>query len=122
MDLEQGKIEEKSKTLGRAIGQTDAAKALGRAEKAIMEDEETKELFEEVKQTEQKLMSKVQSGGEITEDEKENLRDLSNQLESKKIFQQFIAAQSEFEKLMKKVNQFIQKGISEGQNSNIIQL
>ncbi|MFP4687254.1 MAG: YlbF family regulator [bacterium] len=122
MEVNQNKLEEKSKVLGRAIGQTDAAKALARSEKAIMEDEETKELFEKVRQAEQKLMKKVQGGDEISEDEKEELRELSKKLEAKTVFQQFIAAQSNFEKVMREVNQHIQKGISEGQNSKIIQI
>lgn len=122
MEANQDKIEEKAKSLGRAIGQTDAAKALDRARDALKEDEETKELFEKVQRLEQNLMRKAQQGQDVSEDKREELQSSMQELETHKGFQQFISAQQNFENLMKEINESIQEGIEEGKDSNIIEI
>jgi len=108
--------------LGRAIGQTDSAKAMERAQESLKEDEETAELFEEVQEMEQEIMQKVQSGQDVDESEQEDLKEKMQKLESDPNFQKYMSAQMNLDKMMKKVNQFIQEGIEEGKDSNIIEV
>ncbi len=122
MEVNEQKIEEKAKSLGRALGQTDKAKALKRAEENIQEEEEVSEEFEEVQKLQEELISKNKRGEDITREEQEELQELMKKLEKRPTFQQFISAQTNFEKLMQQVNQYIQEGIAEGQDSQIIEI
>lgn len=122
MEANMEKIEEKAEALGRAIGQTDAAKSLERAREAIQDDEETREMFQKVQRLEENLMKKVQRGQEVPDDKREELQDAMSELETRKAFQQFISAQQNFENIMQKVNEFIQDGIEEGKDSKIIEI
>ncbi len=122
MEVNMQKIEEKAKSLGRALGQSDTVKALARAEESLREEEEVKEEFEKVQKLQSELMQKSQSGEEISEEKQQELKDAMSELEKRSEFQQFVASQSNFEKLMKQVNEFIQQGISEGQDSKIVEI
>ncbi|MFB6356491.1 MAG: YlbF family regulator [bacterium] len=121
-EVNQDKIEEKAKQLGRAIGQTEAAKAMETARESLEDNEETSELFEKVQDMEQDLMEKAQRGEDVSDEEEQDLRDAMQKLESRPDFQKFVAAQQNFEKMMKKVNEYIQNGIEEGKDSNIIEI
>ncbi len=122
MELNEEKLEERARKLGRAIGQTDAAKALDQAQQAIQDDEETRELFETLQREEQDLLQRARSGEDVSQDEQRELQEKMEELESKPAFQKYIAAQQNFEKIMKQVNEVIQEGIEEGQDSRIIEV
>lgn len=122
MEVNEEKIKEKAVGLGRAIGQTDSAKAMERAQENLKENEETADLFEEVQQMEQEILKKVQSGQDVDESEQEDLKEKMQKLESDPHFQKYMSAQMNLDKMMKKVNQFIQEGIEEGKDSNIIEV
>ncbi len=122
MEVNIQKIEEKAKSLGRALGQSDTVKALARAEDGLRDDEEVKEEFEKVQKLQSELMQKAQRGEEVSDEKQQELKEAMSTLEKRSEFQQFVAAQTNFEKLMKQVNQFIQQGISEGQDSKIVEI
>ena len=107
----ENKIEEKAKGLGRAIGQTDSAKAMDRAQESLEDNEETRELFETVQRMEQDVIQKLQRGEDVDEDKREELRETMQKLESRPAFQKYISAQQNLENLMKQVNEYIQEGI-----------
>jgi cell fate (sporulation/competence/biofilm development) regulator YlbF (YheA/YmcA/DUF963 family) len=121
-EANEDKIKEKAVSLGRAIGQTDSAKAMERAQENLKDDEETADLFEEVQEMEQEILGKVQSGEDVDESKQDELKEKMQKLESDPNFQKYMSAQMNLDKMMKKVNQFIQEGIEEGKDSNIIEV
>jgi cell fate (sporulation/competence/biofilm development) regulator YlbF (YheA/YmcA/DUF963 family) len=122
MEINEKKLKEKAEGLGKAIGQTEAARAMDRAREALQDDEEAWELFQDVQQLQEKLLEKSQQGEEVSEEKRDELQDMMKDLESNSEYQQFVSAQMNFDKLMKTVNEHIQKGIEEGEDSKIIEL
>lgn len=122
MEVNEKKLKETANQLGRAIGQTDAARALERAREAMRDEEETWELFQEVQQLQQSLLQKMQQGRDVSEERRDDLQEKMQELEGKRDYQQFVSAQMNFDKLMETVNDQIQEGIQEGEDSNIIEL
>lgn len=122
MEVNEEKLQEAAKKLGRYIGQTDAAGAVERARDGLQEDDEAWELFQDVQQLQQSLLRKQQQGQSISEEERQDLQEKMKELESNRDYQQFVSAQMNFDKMMEKVNEFIQEGIEEGQDSKIIEV
>lgn len=122
MEVNQQKLEENARSLGKAIGQTDAAKAMDRAREALQDNDDAWELFQDVQRLQESLLKKVQQGQDVDEDRREELQDMMKELEKNSEYQQFVSAQMNFDKLMKKINEEIQEGIEEGQDSNIIEI
>ncbi len=122
MEINQQKIEERAKKLGRAIGQSDRSKALERAEENLRDDEDTDELYERLSKLQQTALTSLQAGKELEEEKKQEIQELTKELERKPRFQQYMAAQTNFNNLIQQVNQYIQQGISEGQDSKIIEI
>ncbi len=122
MPVNEDKLEERAKGLGKAIGQTEAARAMDRARETLEDNEEAWELFQDVQELQQELLEKSEQGEEIDEDKRDELQDMMKDLESKKEYQQFVSAQMNFDKLMKKVNEHIQQGIEKGEDSKIIEI
>lgn len=118
----ENKLEEKAKSLGRAIGQTDSAKAMDRAQESLEANEETRELFEKVQRMEQNVVEKLQRGEDVDDDKRDELREAMQTLESRPDFQKYVSAQQNLDNLMKQVNEYIQEGIEEGKDSNIIEI
>jgi len=121
-EANEDKIKEKAMSLGRAIGQTDSAKAMERAQKNLKDNEETADLFEKVQRMEQDILEKAQRGEDVDEDKQDELKEMMSKLESRPDFQKYMSAQMNLDKLMKQVNEFIQEGIEEGKDSNIIEV
>ena len=122
MEVNQQTIEERATKLGRAIGQSDRIKALERAEKNIKEDEDASEKYNRLQELQEEAFSVLKEGGEVSDEKGKEIQELSQELEKKAEFQQLIAAKTNFNNLLQQVNQFIQQGISEGQDSKIIEI
>jgi len=121
-EANQEKLKEKAISLGRAIGQTDSAKAMDRAQESLEDNEETRELFEKVQRMEQDVVQKLQRGEDVDDDKRAELQDAMKKLESRPDFQKYVSAQKNLDNLMKQVNEYIQEGIEEGKDSNIIEI
>lgn len=106
--------------LGQALGRTDEYKALQRAASAVEEDREMVELQNELQKLESRLMTELRSGREPGEQDKERYEEMARKLQSQSGYQRLVAAQSNFDKVLHKVNETISKGIEEGSKSRII--
>lgn len=111
---------EKAKEVGRLIGQTDEYKALQRAQERLNEDRETVELVNRLSSLEQTFTSKLRRGEEPSEEEKTEYEELLGELQSGPRYQAVVAAQSNFDKVVTKVNEQIGEGIEAGARSSII--
>ncbi|TVP55029.1 MAG: YlbF family regulator [Gemmatimonadales bacterium] len=114
------KIEEMAKELGEALGRTDEYKALKRAASGLDEDRELNTLKNELQKLEQSLVTQLQAGQEPSEEDRNRYEEMAGDLQSKPEYQRLVAAQSNFDKLLQRVNETISRGIQEGSESRII--
>ena len=113
-------IYEKALELGNALARTDEYQALKRAMDAADEDRELVELRNRIQALEERIEAAMRTGQELEDDVKQAYAGAAEELQSKDGFQRLIAAQSNFEKIMMKVNETVAKGIEEGATSRII--
>lgn len=111
---------EKAKEVGRQIGQTDEYKALQKARERLNEDRETVEMVNRLSEMEQKFQQQMQQGEQPSEEEQEEYQKLVSELQSGPRYQAVVAAQSNFDKIVQKVNEKIGEGIEAGAASSII--
>ncbi len=111
---------EKAKEVGRLLGQTDEYKALQRARERLNEDRETVERVNRLAELERDLQSELQQGNEPTEEQRHEYEETFSQLQSGSIYQSLVAAQSNFDRVLQRVNEEIGKGIEAGSKSSII--
>jgi cell fate (sporulation/competence/biofilm development) regulator YlbF (YheA/YmcA/DUF963 family) len=115
-------IDAKAQELGRLLGQSDEYKALMRADERLRADSECRALFEEVRRLDQVFEQKEHEGVEPEAGELQRYEETVRSLQGSPVYQQWVAAQANFEKLMLKVNQQIADGIKKGAASPIITL
>jgi cell fate (sporulation/competence/biofilm development) regulator YlbF (YheA/YmcA/DUF963 family) len=113
-------IYEMARDLGNALARTDEYQALKRAIEAADEDRELVEVRNRLQAMEQRLEGMLRQGQQPDDDFKETYRAASEKLQTMPAFQQLVAAQSNFEKVMYKVNETVASGIDEGAQSRII--
>jgi len=113
-------INEKAKDLGNALARTDEYQALKRASDAAEEDRELVEIRNRLQDIESRLEASLRAGREPDEDLRSEYQTAAEQLQAMPAFQRVIAAQTNFEKVMYKVNEIVAQGIEEGAQSRII--
>lgn len=111
---------ERARDLGRLLGQTEEYKAMERARQSAEQDDELKQLAERMDELERKIGLAMQRGEEPAEEDREAYESTFSRLQGSSIYQSLAAAQSNFDKLMRRVNEEISKGLSEGSTSRII--
>jgi cell fate (sporulation/competence/biofilm development) regulator YlbF (YheA/YmcA/DUF963 family) len=114
------RITEMAKELGQALGRTDEYQALKRAATTIDDDREMVELKNQLEKLEAEMVSDLQAGKEPPDETRERYEELARDLQSRSGYQRLVAAQSNFDKLLQKVNETISSGIREGGESRII--
>lgn len=115
-------LEEKAEDLGRLLGQTDEYKALRRATEALREDQAVQKVLAEAERLAQDIERTAQQGNEPTKEQVEQYDKALQSVQANTVYQQMVAAQANFEKLMAKVNARIYEGIKKGAASPIITL
>src|SRR5919109_1856559 len=115
-------LEEKAEDLGRVLGQTDEYKALRRATEALREDQAVQKVLAEAERLAQEIERVAQQGKEPTKEQVEQYDSALQSVQGNPVYQQMVAAQSNFEKLMAKINARIYEGIKKGAASPIITL
>jgi cell fate (sporulation/competence/biofilm development) regulator YlbF (YheA/YmcA/DUF963 family) len=113
-------IKEKAQRLGRLISQTAEYEYLASAQKEISDDRDATEALNRLQELQETLVSTVERGEEPSEDLLEEREELARTLQRNPRYQSLVSAQSNFDKLMKKVNRAIGAGMKEGEDSQII--
>ena len=111
---------EKAKDVGRALGQTDEYKALERARQRLNEDRDSVAAVNRLTELEREITMALQQGQQPSEDAQKEYETLAGELQSGPIYQGLVAAQSNFDRLLQKVNEQIGAGIEAGSKSSII--
>ncbi|HUL01928.1 MAG TPA: YlbF family regulator [Gemmatimonadales bacterium] len=115
-------IDERAQELGRLLGQSEEYRALVRATDRMKEDAECQKLLAEVEQVSRQIERAAQAGAEPTTAQVEQYDRALQTAQASPVYQQVVAAQANFEKLMAKVNARIYDGIKKGAASPIITL
>lgn len=114
------RIVEKAQELGRMLGQTAEYEYLQAANKDVADDRDATELLNRAKELQEKAVSHLEKGEEPPEDVKEELDEVRSKVQSSPRYQSLVAAQSNFDKLMQKVQNAIRDGMKKGEESRIV--
>lgn len=115
-------IAEKANELGRILGQTDEYQALKRAHERVNDSPELKEKMEKLDGLAREMEASSSRGQEPSEQQVERYEKLLSEIQADAVYQSVVVAQSNFDKLMLKVNKDIMEGIRKGADSRIITL
>ena len=115
-------LEEKSKELGRLIGQSPEYQAVKRANEALNGDAEAVALLRQMEQIRRDAQVMIERGQEPTLEMEQQLDGLLMTVQGNATYQRAIAAQENFDKVMLRVNEWIMEGIRKGATSSIITL
>ena len=115
-------IDQKAQELGRLLGQSEEYKALLRGSERMREDATCRQLLAEVERLGQEMERVAQEGREPAKEQVEQYERALQSVQGNPVYQQVVAAQANFEKLMAKVNARIYDGMKQGSGSPIITL
>jgi cell fate (sporulation/competence/biofilm development) regulator YlbF (YheA/YmcA/DUF963 family) len=113
---------EKAQELGRLVGQSEEFKALHRAREALDGEQELKVKSERLQTLAAELEQRVAEGNEPESSDAEEYNGLLSEIQAHPRYQQLVAAQSNFDKLMLQVQDQILDGMQKGAASPIITL
>lgn len=111
---------ERAKELGDALGRTEEYQAVKRSIQAADDDGELAALRTELEALEARIEASMRAGQEPDADTAAAYEAAVGRLQASSTYQRLVAAQSNFDKLMAKVNQAIAQGMEEGGKSRII--
>jgi cell fate (sporulation/competence/biofilm development) regulator YlbF (YheA/YmcA/DUF963 family) len=115
-------IDQKAQDLGRLLGQSEEYKALVRASDRMKEDTACRQLLADVERIAQDIERAAREGREPAKEQVEQYDRALQSVQAHPVYQQVVAAQANFEKLMAKVNARIYEGMKQGSASPIITL
>ncbi|HEX9703665.1 MAG TPA: YlbF family regulator [Gemmatimonadales bacterium] len=115
-------IDQKAQELGRLLGQSEEYKSLTRADGLLKADAECRKLLEDVKALDEQIEKGAREGKEPGPEQLQRYEEAVRTLQAHSVYQQWVSAQANFEKLMLKVNAQIADGIRKGAASPIITL
>jgi cell fate (sporulation/competence/biofilm development) regulator YlbF (YheA/YmcA/DUF963 family) len=119
MDLNES-MKTRAQDLGRQIGQSDEYKALSRAREALSGDEGCVSRLNKLGELEREISLSMQQGTEPPEAIQQEYENLFQELQVSSLYQALVAAQSNFDKILMRVNEEIGRGIELGSQSRII--
>ena len=119
MTIPEG-MTEKARELGRLIGQTPEFKTLQRARTALAEDREAVAQMNKLAELETEIAGALQTGEEPAQQVQQDYEAAFGKLQGSSMYQSLVASQSNFEKLLARVNEEIGKGMEMGAQSRII--
>lgn len=111
---------EKARELGRLLGQSDEYKALSRAKERVSNEREIVTLLNRLGQLEADVARALQRGTEPTQETADEYERLFSEVQARSEYQALVAAQTNFDKILARVNDEISKGISSASQSRII--
>jgi cell fate (sporulation/competence/biofilm development) regulator YlbF (YheA/YmcA/DUF963 family) len=113
-------IYEMAKDLGTSMARTDEYQALRRAISAADDDREMGELSRKLEALEEQVHAMHERGQNPPQALQDEYEQVVMRLQSSPVYQRLVAAQSNFDRIVQRVNQTIAKGLEEGATSRII--
>lgn len=113
-------IQERAREIGRLLAQTDEYQALKRANASLSDDRDAVTLVNRLTELEGEIGAVLRSGREPTTEQQEEYESSAEKLQQLTSYQRVVAAQSNFDRLMLRINEEIGKGIETGEQGRII--
>lgn len=114
------RIMAKAKELGRMLGQTSEYEYLQAANRDIADDRDATELLNRARELREKAVRHLEKGEEPPEELQEELEEVRGKVQGSARYQSLVAAQTNFDKLMQKVQRAISDGMQKGSESHIV--
>lgn len=111
---------EKARELGRMLGQTPEHESLKRARSRIADDRDAVTRLNRLGELEGQIARAMQQGQEPPAEATQEYEEVFGELQSSPVYQSLVAAQSNFDKVLSRVNEEIAKGMEAGGQSRII--
>ena len=115
-------IEQRADELGRLVGQSEEYLAWRRAEERLTADDELRQSLDRLAQLQLAAAEKAEKGEEPAPEQRSELDALWGRVQASPLYQSYIAARTNFDKMMYKVNETILQGMKKGSESRIITL
>lgn len=115
-------MQEKAVELGRMIGQSTEYQAVKRANEALNEDKDVVSALQRMEQLRHEAQEMLGRGENPSPEMEQELDRLLQKVQANSLYQRFIAANENFDKVMQQVNQWMLEGIKKGATSSIITL
>jgi cell fate (sporulation/competence/biofilm development) regulator YlbF (YheA/YmcA/DUF963 family) len=115
-------LDQKGRELGRLIGQSSEYQALKRSNESLSEDREAVTLLRRMEELRGTAQSMIEQGSEPSAEMERELDELLSKVQVNPSYQRALVAQTNFDKLMMQVNNWIAEGIKSGAASPIITL
>jgi cell fate (sporulation/competence/biofilm development) regulator YlbF (YheA/YmcA/DUF963 family) len=113
-------MKDRANELGRLLGQSDEYKALARARERLTNDRDAVEAMNRLDVLEREISAALHNGQEPPELTKQEYETIFATLQSSVVYQGLVAAQSNFDKILARVNEEIGRGMEAGSQSRII--
>ncbi len=117
---QRSRIMDKAKELGRMLGQTAEYEYLRAANEDIADDRDATEMLNRAKELQERAVSHLERGEDPPDEVADELEELRGKIQGSPRYQSLVAAQSNFDKLMKKVQKAISAGMEKGSESRIV--
>lgn len=114
------RIMQKAEELGRMIGQTSEYEYLQAANQDIADDRDATELLNRARELQEEAVEHLERGEDPPEELQEELEEMRGEIQGSPRYQSLVAAQSNFDKLMQKVQKAIGEGMQKGSESQIV--
>jgi cell fate (sporulation/competence/biofilm development) regulator YlbF (YheA/YmcA/DUF963 family) len=115
-------IEKRADELGRLVGQSEEYQAWRRAEERLTADQPMREALDRLAQLQMAVAEKGERGEPVPADQQSELEGLWSRVQVNPLYQSYIAARTNFDKMMYRVNEMILEGMKKGSESKIITL
>ncbi|MEX2182734.1 MAG: YlbF family regulator [Gemmatimonadaceae bacterium] len=115
-------LSEKAMDVGRLIGQSPEYQAVKRANEALNADKEVVAALQRMEALRHEAQAVIERGEQPSAEMEQELDQLLTKVQASMLYQRFIAANENFDKVMVQVNQWMLDGIKKGAASSIITL
>jgi cell fate (sporulation/competence/biofilm development) regulator YlbF (YheA/YmcA/DUF963 family) len=115
-------ISKRADELGRLVGQSEEYQAWRRAEERLSADQEMRVALDRLAQLQMGAADKAERGEQPAPEQQTELEGLWSRVQVNALYQSYIAARTNFDKMMYRVNEMILEGMKKGAESRIISL
>jgi cell fate (sporulation/competence/biofilm development) regulator YlbF (YheA/YmcA/DUF963 family) len=115
-------IDKRADELGRLVGQSEEYQAWRRAEERLTADQPMREALDRLAQLQMAVAEQAERGEQPPAAQQTELEGLWSRVQVNPLYQSYIAARTNFDKMMYRVNEMILEGMKKGLESKIITL
>ena len=115
-------IDKRADELGRLVGQAEEYRAWRRAEERLTADLPMREALDRLAQLQMAVAEKAERGEQPPPEQQSELEALWSKVQVNPLYQSYIAARTNFDKMMFRVSEMILEGMKKGAESKIITL